>query len=362
MKMARVGTLAATALLLAACSTGGTASSAPSAAPATPAASESAAASEAPSESTVAGPGAPEKTTLKVVQGSDPDFTQVGLTKAFEYLKEKGVDVEFSSVVDTDTATRSVIAGQQDIVVNSLYFGVNANQQGIPLRTFMADITAVDYLLMSQPDITDVKALEGGTVGINKPGDLGATVADQCLKFSDVDVSKVEYVQVGGTSARMAALLAGQIDSAPAHAAEALNAQKEGGLNILVDCGEAIGTFLQTGASSTQEWLDANPNLAQLFTDAYIDALRWSQTNKDEYIALSKTVVPDLDDQIRSDTYDLLVKQGVFGVDGGLNPESIKKLIDIGLDSKSIEEPVPTDWYTMTNVDSYLARNGAFSQ
>ena len=56
------------------------------------------------------------------------------------------------------------------------------------------------------------------------------------------------------------------------------------------------------------------------------------------------------------------MKQGVFGVDGGLNPDSIKKLVDIGLDSKSIEEPVPDDWYTMTNVDSYLARNGAFSQ
>lgn len=357
MRMVRAGALLTTALLLAACGSGGAASPAATEAPAV-----TAAPAESAAPSTAAGPGAPEKTTLKVVQGSDPDFTQVGLTKAFEYLKDKGIDVEFSSVVDTDTATRSVIAGQQDIVVNSLYFGVNANQQGIPLRTFMADITAVDYLLMSIPSVTDVKQLEGGTVGINKPGDLGATVADQCLKFSDVDVSKVEYVQVGGTSARMAALLAGQIDSAPAHAAEALNAQKEGGLNILVDCGEAIGTFLQTGASSTQEWLDANPNLAQHFTDAYIDAQRWAQTNKDEYIALSKEVVPDLDDQIRSDTYDLLVKQGVFGVDGGLNPDSIKKLIDIGLDSKSIEAPVPDDWYTMTNVDSYLERNGAFGQ
>ncbi len=308
------------------------------------------------------GPGAPEKTTLKIVQGSDPDFTQVALTRAIETLTAQGITTEFSSVVDTDTATRSVIAGQQDIVVNSLYFGINANQQGIPLRTFLADIQAVDYLLMSIPSVTDVMQLQGGTVGINKPGDLGATIADQCLKFSNVDVSQVDYVQVGGTSARMAALLAGQIMAAPAHAAEALNAQKEGGLNILVDCGQAIGTFLQTGASSTQEWLDANPNLAQLFTDAYIDALRWAATDKAGYIELSKVVVPDLDDAIRDSTYDLLVAQGVFGVDGGLTAEAVQKLVDIGLDSKSIAEPVPTDWYTMTNVDSYLARHGAFGQ
>lgn len=357
MKLSRIGALLGAVVLVGACSTAASPSAAPASSP--PVASVAPSSNgESVAPSVVAGPGTPEKTTLKVVQGSDPDFTQVGLTKAFEYLKAKGITVEFASVVDTDTATRSVIAGQNDIVVNSLYFGINANKADIPLRTFMADITAVDYLLMSVPTITDVKQLEGGTVGINKPGDLGATVADQCLKYSDIDVSKVQYVQVGGTSARMSAVLAGQIMAAPAHAAESLNAQKKGALNILVDCGKAIGTFLQTGASSTQEWLDANPNLAQHFTDAYIDAMRWSADNKAEYLALSKTVVPDLDDEIRDETYDLLKAANVWGVNGGLTPDAIKKLVDIGLDSKSIEDPVPDTWYTMKYVENYLARNG----
>lgn len=356
MKLARIGPLLAGALIVAACTGGGTPTTAPTAAP--PTAAPTSGASEAPTGQ--AGPGAPEKTTLKVVQGSDPDFTQVGLTKMIEYMKDVGVTVEFASVVDTDTATRAVIAGQQDIVVNSLYFGINANKAGIPLRTFLVDIQAVDYLLMSIPSVTDIKQLEGGTVGINRPGDLGATVADQCLKFAEVDVTKVQYVQVGGTSARMSALLSEQIMAAPAHAAEALNAQKRGALNILVDCGPVIGTFLQTGASAMQSWLDAHPNLAQHFVDAYIKALRWSETNKDEYIALSKEVVPDLDDEIRNSTYDLLIGQKVFAVDGGLTDEAVTKLVTIGLDAGAIETPVPTDWYTLKYIQDFLSRNGAF--
>lgn len=356
MKSPRVAILVS-ALLVAACTGGGTATEAPSPSP-SPA--PSATPAQSPEPSTIPEPGPPEKTTLRVVQGSDPDFTQVGLAKAIEYMKDRhGVTVEFSSVVDTDTATRAVIAGQADIVVNSLYFGINANKQGIPLRTFMVDIQAVDYLLMSTPDVTDVKQLIGGTVGINKPGDLGATVADQCLKFAGIDPSQVEFVQVGGTSARMSALLAKQIMAAPAHAAEALNAQKKDALNILVDCGEAIGTFLQTGASAMEDWLRQHPNLAQHFTDAYIDALRWSVDNKAEYIALSREIVPELDDDLRDSTYDLLVKQNIWAVNGGLTPESVKKLIDIGLDAGSIEEPVPDTWYTMQFVENYLARKGA---
>ena len=350
------------ALFAAACGTGSESSPATASEPAESMAAESAAPeSEAPESQAPEGPGEPEATTLRVVQGSDPDFTQVMLTKAIEYMEERhGVEVEFSSVVDTDTATRSVIAGQQDIVINSLYFGINANKQGIPLRTFMVDIQTVDYLMMSIPDVTDPNELVGGTVGINKPGDLGATIADQCLKFVDVDPSGVEFVQVGGTSARMSALLAGQIMAAPAHAAEALNAQAEGALNILIDCGEAIGTFLQTGASSTQEWLDANPNLAQLWTDAYIDACRWAAENKDEYIELSKEVVPELSDEIRDETYDFLLAQQVWAVNGGLTEESVQKLEDIGVDAGSFEAPAPDDWYTMDYVNSYLERNGEF--
>lgn len=350
------------ALITSACAAPGASESSAATEPPAESPAESSAPESQPAESTAPeGPGEPEATTLRIVQGSDPDFTQVMLHKAIEYMEERnGVTVEFASVVDTDTATRSVIAGQQDIVINSLYFGINANLQGIPLRTFMVDIQAVDYLLMSTPDITDVNELVGGTVGINKPGDLGATIADQCLKFVDVDPAQVEFVQVGGTSARMSALLANQIMAAPAHAAEALNAQAEGALNVLVDCGEAIGTFLQTGATSTQEWLDANPNLAQLWTDVYIDACRWAAENKDEYIELSKEVVPELSDELRSETYDLLLAQQVWAVNGGLNDESVEKLETIGVDAAAFEGTAPEDWYTMDYIESYLERNGEY--
>lgn len=366
MNVTRAGALLATAILVAAC--GGGASPTPSASSAAPSVAPSASGSQEPSQ--VAGPGAPEKTTIKIVQGSSPDYTQIALTKALEYLGDRGITAEFESVDDTDVATRAVIAGQADVVVNSLFFGINAVKEGIPLVTIMVDAQTLDYLLVSVPSVTDPKQLEdGGKMGINQPGDLGATVADQCLKFADVDVTKVEFVQVGGTGARMAALVAGASDSgaltihaAPAHAAEALAAVEEAGLNVLANCGEQIGSFLQTGATVTQEFLETNPNLAQHFVDAYIDAIRWAQENKDEYIELSKEVLPDMPDELRDPAYDVFIDVDLFAVNGGLNPDSIQKLTEIGLDAGSIEEPVPDNWYTMDLIESYLARNGEMEQ
>lgn len=359
--MARAFALMAIAFLIVACSTAAPATQAPSTGPST------APSSAAPTPGSSAEPSSAAGQSLRIVQGSSPDFTQVALTKALQTLNEQGIVTYFQSVDDTQVATNAVIGRQADIVVNSLFFGINAAKEGIPLVTVMVDAQTLDYLLVSLPTITEPDQVT--KMGINQPGDLGATVADQCLKFAGVDVSTVEFVSVGGTGARMAALVAGAddpstatIEAAPAHAAEALAAAEEGGLNVLVDCGEAIGSFLQTGATVEQSWLDANRPLAQAFVDAYIDALRWADDNKEEYIELSMEVVPDMPDEMRGPAYDVLHDVGLFATNGGLTPESIQKLTDIGLDAGSIEEPVPDNWYTMDLIEDYLARNGEREQ
>ena len=157
MNLARVIALMAIALLIAACSTAApAATTAPAtSAPATSAPGTGAPASEDPGE----GPGEPEQTTLRIVQGSSPDYTQIALTKAIEYLNERGITTTFESVDDTDVATRAVIAGQADVVVNSLFFGINAVKEGIPLVTLMADAQTLDYLLVSVPDVTEPSQL-----------------------------------------------------------------------------------------------------------------------------------------------------------------------------------------------------------
>lgn len=342
------------------------ATTAPAAPAATPAAAAPAAAVAPAAASPVtaaspvaAGPGAPEKTSLKLIQGSTPDFAQTALYKSIQYMKERyGVTAEISSVSDTDTATRAVIAGSADIVVNSLYYTVNAAKSGIGLKTIMVDSQSVTYLYMGAPEIKTLNDLVGKTVAYGKPGDISSTVVLACTKMSGIDPNQIKFVSMGGTSARLSALLAGQVQATVAQLAESLSAQQKGALNVLADCGKLIGTFLQTGVSSSDQWLAANPNLAQMYVDSYIDALRWATEDKEGYIALSKQIVPEMDDGLRSQSYDALKGVNLFAVNGGFTPETITKFINIGIETGAIEAPIPDTWYTVKYVDNYLARKG----
>ena len=78
----------------------------------------------------------------------------------------------------------------------------------------------------------------------------------------------------------MTALLSGQIDAAPVHAADGANAVATGKAKVLLSAGERIGLYLQSGLIASGDWLKKNPQQAQQVVDAFIDASRLSATNK----------------------------------------------------------------------------------
>ena len=328
----------------------------PTQAPGTQAPATDAPATQAP------GTAQPGATTIRVVQSSTPDFTQIALTKWQQLLEEQGVTVEFVNVEGGDVAFRTMIAGSADFNVGGITHLVNLVQAtDEEVKLIAIDAVATDYIIVCQPEITSVDQLVGARLGINRPGDSGDSVMRAALRGVGFDVEQAEFLQIGGTSARVAALLSGQIDCGPAHAAEAFTATDEGLTNLML-AHEGIGPYPQTGLMTTEAYLTDNPELTQRVVDAFVEAQRWAAGSKDEYIELSHEVVEELSDDIRSRAYDVLDEIGLFGVDGGLTPELLESFIEIELQAGTIEGEVPPqdEWVDFSFVDDYLERNGPY--
>jgi ABC-type nitrate/sulfonate/bicarbonate transport system substrate-binding protein len=354
-KPIRALTLIISAVLVAACSGTGTAS--PSAAPAT--AAPSAAGSDGASAEPTPVPTL-EATTIRIVQASTPDFTQISLIKWQELLADAGITVEYINVEGGDIAFRTMIAGQGDVVIGGIAHLVNYVQAtGEDAKLIAVDAVATDYIIVSQQEIATVQDLAGKNLGINRPGDAGDAVMRAALRGAGFDPEQANFLEIGGTSARVAALLAGQIDAGPAHAAEAYSAVEQGLKNLLL-AGEAIGPYPQTGLMTTGEMLSEKPVLAQLAVDTFIDAVRWAADNKDEYIALSQEAIPDLSDSVRGPAYDVFTDIGLFGVDGGITTELMDAFLAVEEQAGAITGDVPaqSEWVDASLVEDYLERNG----
>ena len=344
------------ALLVAACSSGTASPSASEAEAVATAPASEPAESTAPSEAAAE----PETDTVRVAFASQPDFTQIMNFKWLEDMEAEGLTVEDNYFESSQDAFRALVAGEADVAVGTLLSAILLVQEtGEGVKVIASDLQAPDYLLISQPDVGSVADLEGQRVGISTPGDISDTLTRVVLTREGVDVDAVNFVQIGGTGARMAALLEGQIEAGPAHAAEGLTAAEEG-LKNLFAYGSAIPDYLQHGLIVTDEWIANNPNLTQLMVDMFVESTRWANDNKDEYIERSADTVEGPSDTARDQAYDIFQEINMFAINGGMSAELLENTVAVEQEVGTLGDDVPAveEWADPSFVENYLERNG----
>ncbi len=358
MKLRLSVVLVLVAILAAACSgpaTSPSPSEAQSSAPEASEPAESAAESEAPE-----GPGEPETDTVRVAFASQPDFTQIMDFKWLEDMESAGLTVEDNYFESSQDAFRALVAGEADVAVGTLLSAILLVQEtGEGVKVIASDLQAPDYLLISQPEITSLDQLEGARVGISTPGDISDTLTRVVLDREGVDVGAVNFVQIGGTGARMSALLEGQIEAGPAHAAEGLTAAEQG-LSNLFAYGSAVPDYLQHGLIVTDEWIADNPNLTQMMVDLFVDATRWADDNKDEYIERSADTVEGPSDTARDQAYDIFKEIHMFAINGGMSTDLLENTVAVEKEVGTLTDEAPAieEWADPSFVENYLERNG----
>jgi NitT/TauT family transport system substrate-binding protein len=292
-----------------------------------------------------------ESTTVRII-AAPPEFDSITDAKWFELLEEAGITVEILEFEFGPDTTRALVSGEGDIASTSpLPVMQYLQEAGGGLKVVAAEILKTDYLLMTTPDITSLDQLEGKKVGISEPGDISDSLTRVMLEEAGVDISTIDFVQIGGTSDRIAALSAGEISAGAAHAADGYAAAEAAGLTPLANYWEYIPVYAQRFIAVGDGWLEENPNLAQLVVDKLLEANQWAVDNKDEYIAMSQEYVEEMSDEIRSDVYDLFLEEGFFAPDGGL--EAVDATIEVERAQGTIsgDLPDPSEWVIRTLVE-----------
>jgi ABC-type nitrate/sulfonate/bicarbonate transport system substrate-binding protein len=324
-----------------------------------PVASSGAAASSGPSANPFAG------MTVKAVKSGDHAFDDVSLGHWITLLKtDYDITVDLQSVDTADTELRAVVSGATDVGVAMSLTGLVqlVQQSGTDVKLVAADTYASDYQLLSKSSIAGVADLKGKVEGISAPGDASELVSHLCLNNQGFDYGSLKIVRIGGTSARVAALLAGQIDIGAAHIsdAKAAVAKSNGALKILLDCGKAVGNYPVTGMVITGAYIQAHKDLVQVLVDEYVNAMRWANENKDQYVTEASTWVPDSDPAESATSYDYFKNVGFWPINGGIDVASLETYLGYAAQLGVLSGKIPTTdkWVDDSFVTNYLARNG----
>ncbi|TQM11466.1 ABC transporter substrate-binding protein [Pseudonocardia kunmingensis] len=149
-----------------------------------------------------------------VVTTPAPGAINMGTFFAYKRLEEWGADVEIV-VITTTSGVQTLVAGGADIASQGTDEVILGAAEGARMVAIGAPYAAVDYVMVGRRDIADVAALRGRVVGMSGPSGFDALLTRLALEQHGMDSNgDVNFVQIGGSPDRAAALLSGQVDAA----------------------------------------------------------------------------------------------------------------------------------------------------
>jgi NitT/TauT family transport system substrate-binding protein len=142
------------------------------------------------------------------------------------FNREAGFETELL-YMGGNTLFAGLVAGEIDYV-DSGGSGIRAAGSGLPVRLAMCHGIRFLYYLVLASDVGAVRALEGKGVGVASLGGDNELVARDVIGKLGGDPSRIEFVSLGATNVRYAAVAANRIGGAIVSSPEAVLARKAG--------------------------------------------------------------------------------------------------------------------------------------
>jgi len=274
----RLGPLAAVlAALAVAC--------APVAAPTPPAAPAQPAAPAAPAAPQTVSLPKPELTSIKIghsaleVNAMAPEFANdLGLYKKYGIEK-----VETFYMDGAGKAAQALVAGQMDAITTSGGPVISSLAAGAPQVMVAMHINKTTDILYGVSAVKSAADLKGKSIAISQFGGESHAVVLLALRGLGLTDKDVTIVQIGGQSARIAALTAGSVAAAPVDEVLADEMKKQG-FNALLTLSESPLQLARNGIVVMREFMEKNPNTVLALVAADLEATQRMFTDSEKAI------------------------------------------------------------------------------
>jgi NitT/TauT family transport system substrate-binding protein len=213
---------------------------------------------------------ADDLTTFKIgISAPVVTIFPVWMAQAAGLDAKEGLKIESITMEGGSRGVQVLLSGEIQAMHVGLAPVVQANKQGADLRLVTSTANTVPITLFSTPAIKAAADLKGKTVGISTFGsetDVAVSIALQRLGLTRQDVT---ISQIGGSSQRYGALLAGRIDAAPL-LEPTITAAKEKGFTPLLDLAAAKTPWIFDGVVVTNNYLKDHRDTLMHFVRAYV--------------------------------------------------------------------------------------------
>lgn len=212
----------------------------------------------------------------------DAEFTAL-LAADRGFFEKHGVDVEITQFEGSLQLTQALLAGQLDSAENNADPVIRAIARGAEVTAIGSTIPVAAYDLYSNRSFTDLKSLEGKTLGVSKPGAFPDLITRALLSTQGVDHRSIKLVNAGDDATRYRALIAGRVD-ATAASPEFIPQAEADGVHVIAEASKLLPKWPRFIVWANPKSLKSKPDAAVGVMAGLIDGLNYALDHKQEAI------------------------------------------------------------------------------
>jgi len=217
----------------------------------------------------------------------------VAMAKGF--FEEVGLDITMATAQGGDKSMAALLSGAADIALMGPEAAIYVLTSDSPTKPrIFCGLTATDGFMLvgrAKVDKFDWSMLRGREILGFRPGSTPLLFFESAMRKNGIDPDKdVKLTNNVGVPARLGSWLAGQNEYAIFIEPDASQLELDGKAHILASIGETVGFADYTTFMATDQYVRANPETVQNWTDAIAKAQQW--TAAAPLAELVKTLAP----------------------------------------------------------------------
>jgi NitT/TauT family transport system substrate-binding protein len=199
-------------------------------------------------------------------------------TKAFQ---KHGLEPEYIIIDNGTVAGQALLAGELQYLVSTGALAIAANLKGGDLTIIGGIINFIPFQLIGRSDIKTAEDLRGKKVAISRFGLASDFAAREALKKLRLDPAKdVAILQVGGQSARFAALTQNAVQAAVFNEPLSTLTVTKHKMNLLADLANLDLPFPNTDYMVRRDYLQGRRPQVVNFMKAVLEGMRTLKANR----------------------------------------------------------------------------------
>lgn len=278
------------------------------------------------------------------------------------WFDQRGVEIEEIYVSGDANAARAMLSGGADVALVGMHTLFDLAINGAAVKSFLSWQPIVDYLIVAKKGrATSIKELGGTIISAGSPAEMSTAIPRLMLKKHGVDPASARFVNIGGHAARLQAVIAGKADATMVNTMTAKRGELDGAVTVLstvsADFPNLGYGFLVANADTLKT--DAKRRALQVLVEGSILGARRTLAEPDLATQILHKRLPDLPLELVLAVVQELNRMGVWGIDGGLDPEIVRFTAEVERDLGSLSRLVAADEvYDRSLIDVALGKLG----